>query len=205
MWEIWKEINKRIFCDKEINAEELILKIKVSIVENTNSYLRKSRMEEGSFSLWDGQIKKSWSNLINPPLVYFKHNKEARNNCKWNPPPKGWTKLNFDGVAIGNPSTNGVGIIINNDKGQWLAKKAISINPTSKNLAELRALEEGLRLCLQLGLTNVYIEGDSQIVLNAIRNKSTPNWVLNSKLEDIINLTKKFENIRIGHIFREGN
>ena len=72
-------------------------------------------------------------------------------------------------------------------------------------MAELRALEEGLRLCLQLGLTNVYIEGDSQIVLNAIRNKSTPNWVLNSKLEDIINLTNKFKDVRICHIYWEGN
>ena len=53
----------------------------------------------------------------------------------------GWTKLNFDGATRGNPSIASIGIIINNDEGVWLAKKAISIDPTLKNLAELRALE----------------------------------------------------------------
>lgn len=87
MWEIWKERNRRIFCDKEMNAEELILKIEVSIVENVNSYFRKSRMEEGSFSLWDGTMKNSFPKLINPPLIYSKKCKEARRNFKWSPPP----------------------------------------------------------------------------------------------------------------------
>jgi ribonuclease HI len=187
-----------------MNPEELLLKIEAGLVETINSYLRKASLVEGSFSIWDGLIKKAWPNLINPSLVYSKQNKEARKVCKWNPPPKGWTKLNFDGAARGNPGTTGVGSIINNDKGEWLAKKALSINPTSNNLAELNALK-GLLLCIHLGVSNIYIEGDSQIVLNAIRKKSTPNWVLNSKLEDIINLMTKFEDIRIEHIFREGN
>ena len=49
------------------------------------------------------------------------------------------------------------------------------------------------------------IEGDSQIVLNALRKRSTPNWVLNSKLEEILSLIDKLEVYLITHIFREGN
>lgn len=188
-----------------MEPEAIMLKIEASVVETINSYLRKIKIEEGSFSSWDGTTKKTWANLINPPQVYSKSNKEARKLEKWNPPPKGWTKLNFNSAARGNPRTAGIGIIINNDKGEWIAKKALSIAPTSNNLAELRALEEGLLLCTKLGLSNIVIEGDSQIVLNAIRKKSTPNWVLNSKLEHIINLLDKFEDIRVEHIFREGN
>ena len=86
-------------------------------------------------------MKKNWANLINPPLVYIKKRKEDRANCRWSPPPTGWVKLNFDGAARGNPRIAGIGCIINNDFGQWLAKKAMAIRPTSNNLAELEALE----------------------------------------------------------------
>ena len=71
-----------MFSSVELNPEELVLKIEASMVEIANSHLRKSRIEEGSLSLWDGQIKKLWPNLINPPLVYFKKRKEAKEKCK---------------------------------------------------------------------------------------------------------------------------
>lgn len=81
----------------------------------------------------------------------------------------------------------------------------MSIPPTSNNMAKFSALEEGLRICLRLGISKVIIEEDSQIVLNAIRKRSTPNWILNLKLEEVVQLIDKFEDSRICHIFREGN
>ena len=89
-------------------------------------------------------MKKNWSNLINLSLVYMKKRKEARARCKWEPPPCGWFKLNFDGAARGNLSVVGIGCIINNDIGKWVAKKAMSIPPTSNNLTKLEALDTGL-------------------------------------------------------------
>ena len=40
MWEIWKERNRRIFCNLEFKSKVLITKIEASIVETSNSYLR---------------------------------------------------------------------------------------------------------------------------------------------------------------------
>ena len=205
LWEIWKERNRRIFCNIEMDCGELISKIEASIVEIVNSYLRKSRMAEGSFSDWDCCIKKLWPKLINPPMLYPKASQEARRNCKWSPPPRGWAKLNFDGAARGNPGMAGIGCIVNNDSGVWIAKKAKPIGPSSNNMAEFLALEEGLNICLQLGISKLIIEGDSQIILNAIRKRSTPNWILNSRLQEVILLLDKFEELKICHIFREGN
>ena len=204
-WEIWKERNRRIFNNAEMEVNSLITKIEASIVENMNSFLRKSRFTEGSFSLWDEGVKKHWPHLINPPLTYTNRDKEARRNCKWSPPPKGWTKLNFDGAARGNPGVAGIGCIINNDSGKWIAKKAKSINPTTNNLAEFTALEEGLQSCINLGISKLIIEGDSQIILNALRNRATPNWILNSRLLEVLSLLDKFEEIKFCHIYREGN
>ena len=170
-----------------------------------NAYLTKSSHKEGTFSFWDGSMKKQWTNLINPPMVYAASNKEARANCKWDLPPPGWYKLNFDGAARGNPGIAGVGCIINDEDSWWIAMLASPLPLVSNNMAEFEALEKGLQLCLNLGLSKIVIEGDSQIVLNAIRNKKTPNWVLNSKLQEVLLLLENFEDVLIKHIYREGN
>ena len=170
-----------------------------------NAHLRKTRQVEGSFSFWDGLMKRHWPNLINPPLTYAASSKEARANCKWAPPPPGWHKLNFDGAARGNPGVSGIGCIINDEDGRWVAKFSSPLPPVSNNVAELEALEKGLQLCRKLGLPRVFIEGDSQIILNAIRQKKTPNWVLNSKLQEVLLIMSNFEDIFISHIYREGN
>ena len=205
MWEIWKERNRRVFQDKALSVDRFLLKLEVAIVEVLNSHLRKSTFEEGSFSWWDGLMKKNWSNIINPPCIYKKKNKEARANCKWTPPPSGWYKLNFDGAARGNPGIAGIGCIINDDCGNWVGKLAAPLPPTTNNLAELEAVDRGIQLCISLGVSKVVIEGDSQIVLNALRIRDTPNWTLNAKLKDVLIHLDKLEEYQICHIFREGN
>ena len=58
---------------------------------------------------------------------------------------------------------------------------------------------------IKLGIKKLIIEGDSQIILNALRKRKTPNWVLNSKLEEVFKLLDLLEQTKIQHIFREGN
>ena len=205
IWELWKERNCRIFKDKVLKLDRFLLKLESSIMEVLNAYLEKTSHVEGSFSFWDRLMKKHWSRLINPPLLYHTSNKEARASCKWTPPPPGWHKLNFDGAARGNPGVAGAGCIINDENGRWVAQLATPLPPLSNNVTELETLERGLQLCFKLGLSRIFIEGDSQVVLNAIRQKKTPNWVLNSKLQEVLILMENFEETFIGHIYREGN
>lgn len=47
-----------------------------------------------------------------------------------------------------------------------------------------------------MGTRKLIIEGDSQIIKNAIRKGNTPNWKLNYTLEIALELTDKFEEIR---------
>ena len=128
-----------------------------------------------------------------------------RDKCRWIPPPSGWAKLNFDGALSGNPGMVGIGCIINNYSGKWIAKRANFIRSITNNLVELEALQEGLQICLDLGLSKIIIEGDSQIFLNVIGKRSTENRVLNSRLEEVLNILDRFPDTLICHIFWEGN
>ena len=75
----------------------------------------------------------------------------------------------------------------------------------SNNIEKLEALQEGLQLSLNEKFTRLIIEGDSQIVINAITKCQTPNWVLNSKLEKVLGPIDELEGTRFQHIYCEGN
>jgi ribonuclease HI len=180
-------------------------KMEASITEVLNNYLRSNPIEEGSFTVWDAGIKKNWPYIINPPLCYKTKNLIARTECRWSPPPPGWLKLNFDGASRGNPGKSGAGFILRNHLGHWVAKKATTLGVTTNNLAELEAVSEGLTFCNKNKIPKLIIEGDSQIILNALRKRVTPNWKINSKLEEVVKKLDLLEEVIIQHIFREGN
>ena len=57
MWEIWKERNKRVFCESVLSIPSLLNKIEVCITEVMNNHLRRVVKEEGTFTVWDGEMK----------------------------------------------------------------------------------------------------------------------------------------------------
>ena len=63
-------------------------------------------------------------------------------------------------------------------------------------MEKLEAVEEGINLSIKLKINKLMIEGDSQIIINALRKGVTPKWVLNNKLENIIKSLSVFEEIR---------
>ncbi|GLJ12103.1 hypothetical protein SUGI_0184400 [Cryptomeria japonica] len=74
----------------------------------------------------------------------------------------------------------------------------------SNNEAEAIALARGIRFCVHNGFTVVEIK-DSQIIINATKNNSTPNWKRHFYLVDIEMHLNQFQNYRISHTFREEN
>jgi ribonuclease HI len=145
--------------------------------------------------------------LIVPKLFGRGGNKSKsdRSNCTWIPPEEGWVKLNFDGASRGNPGVAGIGGIIRNWKGEIISKFSQPIKPTTNNMAECLAALEGLKICKRLNFPKLIIEGDSQIIINAIRTKKMPNWILNSKIEEINHILESFPEILVKHTYREGN
>ncbi|XP_059068576.1 uncharacterized protein LOC131859070 [Cryptomeria japonica] len=80
-----------------------------------------------------------------------------------------------------------------------------NIGCATNNEAEIRALEAGLLLCKQKGLSNVQIEGDSQIIINGVTATRLLNWKLAKWLPRIQSLLQAINPYERSHIHREGN
>lgn len=74
----------------------------------------------------------------------------------------------------------------------------------SNNLAEMHALFTGLLLCYQLDIRKIYIETDSQLLVNWLMRAFKPPWRLLDLWNKIVSLVAVME-IQISHIYREGN
>lgn len=128
-----------------------------------------------------------------------------RKAATWSPPKPGWLKLNFDGASRGNPGPSGIGYVIRDHSGSIIWKMAKPIPPDTNNIAEFKALQLGLTDCIKHGLKNISVEGDSEMAINAIKRKKTPNWRLQGIIDNIIGNLARIEHYEAKHIYREAN
>ena len=91
-------------------------------------------------------------------------------NVGWMAPPPGYFKVNVDDVSpLDGKGISGVGAIVRNDGGKVvvaLCKALPSCYPAE--WAELFALEQGIILAQKLAISNVIIESDVALVIQAI-------------------------------------
>ncbi|GLJ37446.1 hypothetical protein SUGI_0760820 [Cryptomeria japonica] len=128
-----------------------------------------------------------------------------RSKVRWAKPHCNWVKLNFDGANRGNHGQAGYGAVIRDEVGNIVSGTYGHIGRATNNEAKLRALEAGLLLCKQKGLSNVQVEGDSQIIINGVINSRFTNWKMAKWLPHIHTLLQSIRPYEISHIFREGN
>ena len=59
MWEIWKERNRQIFQNLELSKITFFNKVEAAIIEFMNCHLRNTPKAEGTFSVWDENMRKN--------------------------------------------------------------------------------------------------------------------------------------------------
>lgn len=64
---------------------------------------------------------------------------------------------------------------------------------------------EGIRLAAHIGIVNLWIEFDSQILVDMIKGLCNVPWSISYLFDDIRKLLPCFLNFTISHIYREGN
>lgn len=122
----------------------------------------------------------------------------------WNPPPPNKLKVNFDAGWTGNSET-GFGLIIRDHESRMMAAtthmEPFRLDPT---VAEAMALRWCLSTIAELGLEDVLIESDSQMVIKAMqKQRSKPD--MEPIIQDFKFLAQTFSSISYSHVNRQAN
>jgi probable phosphoglycerate mutase len=80
-------------------------------------------------------------------------------------------RLSTDGGARGNPGPAAYGYVLEADDGTLLAAHGEKIGVATKNVAEYRALIAGLEKALELGVGEVEVISDSELLVKQMRGE----------------------------------
>lgn len=111
-----------------------------------------------------------------------------------------------DGAALGNPGPAGAGAIIVDTKGNIVYRISESLGTATNNEAEYYAIILALEKASDMGLQNIEIRSDSQLIVRQINGQykvKSPN--LKPLFKKVLNLLSNFRRTKMVHISREFN
>jgi ribonuclease HI len=126
-------------------------------------------------------------------------------NC-WLAPEQGWCKGNWDAAVDGRTGHMGLGAVIRDSTGTVLAARCeIRRGILSPVAAEAKVALLTVRLCRELGLRKIHLEGDAKTVVDAVNsNEEDRSWV-GHLFEDIKGELSSFDGWRMSFVRRDGN
>jgi len=112
----------------------------------------------------------------------------------------------FDGASKGNPGEAGAGYVFYDQEGKEILGKAQYLGIKSNNEAEYSALILGLKMALKLGVTHLYVIGDSQLIIKQMKREYKISKFELLRLNKIaIELASKLEKVEFQHVIRKMN
>ncbi|KAJ8768782.1 hypothetical protein K2173_023686 [Erythroxylum novogranatense] len=121
----------------------------------------------------------------------------------WSPPREGWVNLATDGSSCGNPRAATAGGLLRDASGRWIVGFGANVGFCSAWHAELWAVFYGLHLAWAFGYSSIDLSIDYVLVVSLISSASSP--VLNTLVSAIRKLLSRNWEVRVRHIYREGN
>ncbi len=114
--------------------------------------------------------------------------------------------VHADGAARGNPGPAGIGAVIRGSRGRVLAEVAEGIGVATNNVAEYRAVLEGLRRARDLGATQVNVRSDSRLLVEQLSGRfRVKNPTLVRLHAEVRSVMRAFEQVLFEHVPREFN
>jgi len=115
-------------------------------------------------------------------------------------------KLSTDGGARGNPGPAAFGYVLETEDGTVLAAHGETIGVATNNVAEYRALVEGLRKAGELQVDEVEVVSDSELLVRQMSGDyKVKNEALRRLYEEATELADGFENVTYTAVRREHN
>jgi ribonuclease HI len=115
-------------------------------------------------------------------------------------------KLYTDGAARGNPGPAGAGAVLSDAQGSVVEELCEYLGEATNNVAEYRALLLGLKKALDLGVEEIDVLADSELMVRQLLGRyRVKNEGLRPLFQEAMGLLKKFKKYSISHIDREEN
>jgi ribonuclease HI len=115
-------------------------------------------------------------------------------------------RLSTDGGARGNPGPAAYAYVLEADDGTVLAAHGEAIGVATNNVAEYRALVEGLRKAVEVGVDELEVMSDSELLVNQMRGEyRVKNEALKLLWVDAQELADKLRKVTFTAVRREHN
>jgi ribonuclease H / adenosylcobalamin/alpha-ribazole phosphatase len=115
-------------------------------------------------------------------------------------------KLSTDGGARGNPGPAAYGYVLEADDGTVLAAHGETIGTATNNVAEYRALVAGLEKALELGVDELEVISDSELVVKQMRGEyKVKKPTLRELWQEAAELAGQFTSVSYTAVRREHN
>ncbi|MGH2690824.1 MAG: ribonuclease HI family protein [Actinomycetota bacterium] len=115
-------------------------------------------------------------------------------------------RLRTDGGARGNPGPAGIGVVLEDPAGNVVAEIAKGIGHATNNVAEYRALLEGLELAAREGVRDLEVYSDSLLMVEQMRGRyKVKNPGLQPLHARARSLADTFDRVRFHAVRRELN
>ncbi len=115
-------------------------------------------------------------------------------------------KLSTDGGARGNPGPAAFGYVLEAEDGNVLAAHGEAIGRATNNVAEYRGLVAGMAKAAELGVTELEVSSDSELLVKQMRREyRVKNEALHRLWEEANDLERRFSRVRYSAVRREHN
>ena len=115
-------------------------------------------------------------------------------------------RLSTDGGARGNPGPAAYGYVLEAEDGHVLAAHGEAIGTATNNVAEYRGLVAGLAKAAELGVDELEVVSDSELLVKQMRgNYRVKNEALRALWEEATDLERKLRRVRYTAVRRAHN
>lgn len=113
-------------------------------------------------------------------------------------------KTYTDGGSRGNPGPSAIGILICDEAGEILAEHSETLGEATNNIAEYRALIEGMARAKELGATELDCFLDSELVVKQLKGEyKLKNYNMQKLFDEAQKIIAGFKAVSFAHLRRE--
>ncbi len=115
-------------------------------------------------------------------------------------------RLSTDGGARGNPGPAAYGYVLESEDGHVLDARGERIGVATNNVAEYSALVAGLEKALELGVSELEVVSDSELLVKQMRGEyKVKNETLRGLHEEASDLAERLDRVRYTAVRRAHN